>query len=138
VRIQYVRDQALAMAKAEGQARWSDWKNQPAQAQVGASLVVSRDQPQGQPQAVMDAVLRADPARMPVLLGIELGQQGYAVVRVNKLVAREEPNAQQQAQSRQQFARLLGSAEAAAYLSYLKSQFKAEILVAKPKAGAAS
>lgn len=138
VRIQYVRDQALAMAKAEGQARWSDWKNQPAQAQVGASLVVSRDQPQGQPQAVMDAVLRADPARMPVLLGIELGQQGYAVVRVNKLVAREEPNAQQQAQSRQQFAQLLGSAEAAAYLSYLKSQFKAEILVAKPKAGAAS
>lgn len=138
VRIQYVRDQALTMAKAEGQARWSDWKNQPAQAQVGASLVVSRDQPQGQPQAVMDAVLRADPARMPVLLGIELGQQGYAVVRVNKLVAREEPNAQQQAQSRQQFAQLLGSAEAAAYLSYLKSQFKAEILVAKPKAGAAS
>lgn len=138
VRAQYVKDQALSMAKAEGQARWADWKNQPAQAQLGASLVVSRDQPQGQPQAVMDAVLRADPARMPVLLGVELGQQGYAVVRVNKLVTREEPNAQQQAQSRQQFARLLGSAEAAAYLSHLKSQFKAEILVSKPKAVAAS
>jgi peptidyl-prolyl cis-trans isomerase D len=138
VRTQYVKDQALSMAKAEGQARWVDWKNQPAQAQLGASLVVSRDQPQGQPQAVMDAVLRADPARMPVLLGVELGQQGYAVVRVNKLVTREEPNAQQQAQSRQQFARLLGSAEAAAYLSHLKSQFKAEILVSKPKAVAAS
>lgn len=138
VRAQYVKDQALSMAKAEGQARWVDWKNQPAQAQLGASLVVSRDQPQGQPQAVMDAVLRADPARMPVLLGVELGQQGYAVVRVNKLVTREEPNAQQQAQSRQQFARLLGSAEAAAYLSHLKSQFKAEILVSKPKAVAAS
>ncbi|PUE46174.1 peptidylprolyl isomerase [Limnohabitans sp. 2KL-1] len=138
VRTQYVKDQALSMAKAEGQARWVDWKNQPAQAQLGASLVVSRDQPQGQPQAVMDAVLRADPARMPVLLGVELGQQGYAVVRVNKLVTREEPNPQQHAQSRQQFARLLGSAEAAAYLSHLKSQFKAEILVSKPKAVAAS
>lgn len=138
VRTQYVKDQALSMAKAEGQARWVDWKNQPAQAQLGASLVVSRDQPQGQPQAVMDAVLRADPARMPVLLGVELGQQGYAVVRVNKLVTREEPNPQQHAQSRQQFARLLGSAEAAAYLLHLKSQFKAEILVSKPKAVAAS
>jgi len=132
VRIQFLLVQAQALAKAEGQARLNEWKAQPAQAQLGNALVVSRDQAQGQPQALVDAALRADPAAMPVLVGVDLGAQGFALVRVNKVVAREEPNAQQQAQSREQFARLLGSAEASAYLSHLKSQFKVEIKVKKP------
>jgi len=138
VRVQYVKDQALALAKAEGQARLADLKDQPAQAQVGASLVVSRDQAQGQSQAVVDAALRADTARLPILLGVDLGQQGFALVRVNKLVERDQLNPQQQEQSRQQFARLLGNAEATAYLKYLRAQFKAEILVPKPKSSTAS
>jgi len=138
VRVQYVKDQAQALAKAEGLARLADWKERPAQAQVGAPLVVSREQAQGQGQAVVDAVLRADPARLPTLLGVDLGPMGYALVRVNKLVERDQLNAQQQEQSRQQFARLLGNAEANAYLTHLRSQFKAEILVPKPKSSTAS
>ena len=138
VRIQYLLVQAQALAQAEGQARLNEWKAQPAQAQLGNALVVSRDQAQGQPQALVDAALRADPAAMPVLVGVDLGTQGFALMRVNKLVPREEPNAQQQAQSREQFARLLGNAEASAYLSHLKSQFKVEIKVKKPKEKTAS
>ena len=138
VRIQFLLEQAQALAKAEGQARLNEWKAQPAQAQLGKALVVSRDQAQGQPQALVDAALRADPAAMPVLVGVDLGAQGFALVRVNKVVAREEPNAQQQAQSREQFARLLGNAEASAYLAHLKSQFKVEIKVKKPNEKSAS
>jgi peptidyl-prolyl cis-trans isomerase D len=138
VRTQFLLEQSQALAKAEGEARLSAWKAQPAQAQVGNAVVVSRDQTQGQPQALVDAALRADPSAMPALVGVDLGAQGYALVRVNKLVPREEPNAQQQAQSREQFARLLGNAEAAAYLAHLRSQFKVEILVNKPKVKTAS
>jgi peptidyl-prolyl cis-trans isomerase D len=138
VRIQFLLVQAQALAKAEGQARLNEWKAQPAQAQLGNALVVSRDQAQGQPQALVDAALRADPAAMPVLVGVDLGAQGFALMRVNKVVVREEPNAQQQAQSREQFARLLGNAEASAYLSHLKSQFKVEIKVKKPNDKSAS
>jgi peptidyl-prolyl cis-trans isomerase D len=138
VRIQFLLEQAQALAKAEGQARLNDWKAQPSQAQVGNAMVVSRDQTLGMPQALVDAALRADPAAMPALLGVDLGALGYALVRVNKVVAREEPNAQQQAQSREQFARLLGNAEAGAYLAHLRSQFKVKILVTKPKAKTAS
>ena len=126
------------MAKAEGLARLNEWKAKPAQAQVGNAMVVSRDQSQGQPQPLIDAALKADPSAMPALLGVDLGKQGYALVRVNKLVAREEPNPQQQAQSREQFARLLGNAEAQAYLAHLRSQFKVVILINKPKEKTAS
>ena len=138
VRTQFLLVQAQALAKAEGQSRLNEWKAQPAQAQLGNALVISRDQTLGMPQAMVDAALRADPAAMPALLGVDLGAQGYVLVRVNKVVAREEPNAQQQAQSREQFARLLGNAEASAYLSHLKSQFKVEIKVKKPNDKSAS
>ena len=138
VRNQFVKEQSQALAKAEGQARLSEWTAQPAKAQLGEALVVSRDQARGQPQALVAAALRAAPTAMPAWVGVDLGEQGYAVVRVNKLVARDAPNAQQQAQSREQFARLLGNAEASAYLTHLRSQFKVQILVPKPEASTAS
>ena len=133
VRRQYVVEKSAELAKAEGQAKLASWKDQAAQAQVGAALIVSRDQTQGQPQAVVDAVLRADPARLPAVVGVDLGTQGFVVARVNKLVARDASSPQQVAQSRQQMTQLWGQAETQAYLTYLKQQLKAEILVEKPQ-----
>lgn len=138
VRNQFVKEQAQALAKAEGQARLAEWTAQPTKAQLGEALVVSRDQARGQPQALVAAALRAAPTAMPAWVGVDLGEQGYAVIRVNKLVARDAPNAQQQTQSREQFVRLLGNAEASAYLAHLRSQFKVQILVPKPEASTAS
>jgi peptidyl-prolyl cis-trans isomerase D len=133
VRRQYVVEKSADLAKAEGQAKLASWKDQAAQAQVGAAVTVSRDQTQGQPQAVVDAVLRADPARLPALVGVDLGTQGFVLARVNKLVARDASSPQQVAQSRQQMTQLWGQAETQAYLTHLKQQLKAEILVEKPQ-----
>ncbi len=133
VRRQYVVEKSADLAKAEGQAKLASWKDQAAQAQVGAAVIVSRDQTQGQAQAVVDAVLRADPARLPTLVGVDLGTQGFVVARVNKLVPRDASSAQQLAQSRQQMTQLWGQAEGQAYLTYLKQQLKAEILIEKPQ-----
>jgi peptidyl-prolyl cis-trans isomerase D len=133
VRRQYVAEKSAELAKAEGQAKLASWKDQAAQAQVGAAVIVSRDQTQGQAQAVVDAVLRADPARLPALVGVDLGAQGFVVARVNKLVPRDASSAQQVAQSRQQMTQLWGQAESQAYLTYLKQQLKAEILIEKPQ-----
>ena len=129
VKRQFVADKSAELARAEGAARLTAWKDQPAQAQLGAAVVVSRDQPQAQPQTLLDAVLRADPAKLPALVGVDLGAQGYALARVNKIVPREAQEPQKAEQTRQQFAQLWGQAEAQAYLSALKAQFKAEILL---------
>jgi peptidyl-prolyl cis-trans isomerase D len=75
---------------------------------------------------------------MPTLVGVDLSQAGYVLARVNKVVPREEPSNQQRAQTREQFSRLLANAEAAAYMTHLRSQFKVQILVPKPKVTAAS
>jgi len=138
VRAEFVREQAIALAKADGQARLAEWQKQPALAQVGAALLVSRDQAQGLAPKLVDAVLRADPSAMPTWVGVDLSQAGYVLARVNKVVPRDEPSSQQRSQIREQFSRLLASAEAAAYMTHLRSQFKVQILVPKPKVTAAS
>ena len=138
VKRQFVADKSAELARAEGAAQLAAWKDQPAQAQVGAAIVVSRDQPQAQPQALLDAALRADPAKLPAVIGVDLGAQGYAVARVNKIVPREAQEPQKAEQTRQQFAQLWGQAEAQAYLAALKAQFKAEILAPQSSGKTAS
>ncbi len=129
VKRQFVADKSAELARSEGRAQLDAWKTQPDQAKLGAAVVVSRDQPQAQPQALLDAALRADPAKLPALVGVDLGAQGFALARVNKIVPREAQEPQKAEQIRQQFAQLWGQAETQAYLAALKAQFKAEILV---------
>jgi peptidyl-prolyl cis-trans isomerase D len=69
---------------------------------------------------------------------VELGAEGYAVVRVNKIVPREAQPAEQARQTQQQFAQLRSQAEVQAYLAALKKEFKAEILVSARKSAEAS
>ncbi len=133
VRAEFVTEQAIALAKTEAEARLAEWQKNPSSAPLSSALMISRDQTQGQAQKLVDAVLRADPANMPAWVGVDLGSMGYVVARVNKVVPRDEPSPQQKAQTREQFARLLASAEAAAYMAHLRTQFKVKILVPKPK-----
>ena len=57
---------------------------QPASAtSLGSALVLSRDEPQGQPMALVEAVLRADPADRPESLVTHLG---YALAAVHLTV----------------------------------------------------
>ena len=129
----WVQSQSAKLATAEGQAQLATWKTDPSQARFTAAVTVSREQSQNQPQALLDAALRADPKQLPALVGVDLADQGFAVVKVIKILPRPEAAAQIAEQSRQQFARLWGQAQSQAYLASLKSQFKVEILAEKPK-----
>ncbi len=133
VRKQFVQARAMELARAEGEARLAAGKAQADAAGMGAAIVVSRDQLQSQSPSLVDAALRADPAKLPAFVGVDQGAEGYAVVRVNKIIPREAQSAEQATQTRQQFAQLWGQAEIQAYLAALKKQFKAEILVAPQK-----
>lgn len=138
VRSQFVQSRAQELARAEGEARLAAWKAQPEAAVAGQTLVVSRDQLQSQPQSLVDAALRADPAKLPAFVGVDLGAEGYAVVRVSKIVPREVQTAEQARQTRQQFAQLRSQAEVQAYMAALKKELQAEILVSTPKSESAN
>lgn len=76
--------------------------------------------------------MRVDSAALPALVGVDLGAQGYAVVRVNKVVVREPGPAETVKQERNQYAQWWTAAENLAYYNLLRERFKTQMKVAKP------
>ena len=125
------QDKAAEMAKAQGEQKVASWKTNADG--LPTAVVLSREKNQKQLPQVVDAVLRADPNKLPAVSGVDLGAQGYAVIRVIKVLPPED-NKDLMKQAQQQFTQLWGSAETLAYLAELKALLKTEILVAKPVA----
>lgn len=132
IRAQLVTERAAVMAKAEGEAKLAAWTAKADGATFGAPITVSRRELQNQPIAIIDAALRADAGKLPALVGVDLGTQGYAVVRVTKLVPRAPSAPEQAQQENAQVGQSITAAEELAYYDLLKERFKAEILVPKP------
>ncbi len=132
VRERLVATRSAELAKQDGLAKLAAWKAAPASANLPAPVMLSRVDAQKQPGAVVEAALHADPAALPAWAGVDLGSEGYAVVKVNKVVPREAPPPAMAQQEREQVAQAWASAENLAYYNLLKDRFKARILVAKP------
>ncbi|WP_307689749.1 peptidylprolyl isomerase [Variovorax ginsengisoli] len=132
VRAQLMSEKAAALAKTEGQAKLAAWQANATGAALASSVAVSRLETQSLPQPLIEAALRADSTKLPVLVGVDLGSQGYAVVRVNKLSPRAAPAGPAAQQELEQFTQAMSSAENAAYYNLLKERFKAHIAVPKP------
>jgi peptidyl-prolyl cis-trans isomerase D len=129
VHAQVVAQQAAERARAEGVAKLTEWKAAPDTAKLPAAILVSREQKQQQPNALVEAALRASTQTLPTWVGVDLGSSGYAVVKVEKIVPRDEAAAQNRTREREQYAQWWASAEGLAYYSLLKEKFKAEIKI---------
>jgi peptidyl-prolyl cis-trans isomerase D len=132
VRERLVAVRAAELARKEGTEKLAAWKANPASASLPAAVSVSRQQTQKQPAPVVEAALRADPATLPALVGVDLGDQGYAVVKVNKVLPRETPPPEMAKREIEQYAQWWASAENLAYYELLKERFKVQVKVPKP------
>jgi len=130
---------SLELARKEGVAKLGELTKEGAVidpallASLGTPVVVSRDALQHQPPQLVEMVLRAAHSnKLPLWLGIDLGSEGYRLVRVNQVLDRAaQPLA---AQNRDQYLQVWSNAESASYYEYLKEKFKVQIKVPKPDA----
>jgi peptidyl-prolyl cis-trans isomerase D len=136
VRERLVGSRSAELAKKDGLAKLEAWKAQPDAAKLAAAVAVSRDQSQTISPVVLDKVMHADTATLPAWVGVDLGSQGYTLVRVNKVMERTPPKEEQAKQERGQYGQWVASAESQAYYDLLKNRYKAQIKIAKPVAGA--
>ena len=127
-------ERAAELARKDGAAKLAAWQAQPATAQLPAAITVSRVENQGQPPALLEAILRADPARLPQFIGVDLGLSGYAVARVGKVLPRPAQSEDLAKQDMALYQQLWSRAETAAYYDQLKDRFKVQILAPKPAA----
>lgn len=130
VRARLVAQRAAQLAKEEGVKKLAALRAGSDATALPASVVVSRDNPQGLAAPVLKAALSADAKQLPAWTGVDLGQQGYAIVKVEKLLPRAAPAAQNQ--EVQQYAQWWTAAETLAHYELLKERFKVKILVPEP------
>ncbi|MDP3813266.1 MAG: SurA N-terminal domain-containing protein [Hydrogenophaga sp.] len=137
VRARLVAQRSAELARAEGEKRLQAWKAGTDAAGLGPAVVVSRESAQGLAQPVLNAALSADPKGLPAWTGVSLGDQGYTVVKVEKVLPREARPAQALGQEVQQYSQWWSAAENEAYVEALKERFKVRILVPEPVAAVA-
>ena len=131
IRERLLNDKAQALAREDGEKNLAAWKSG-ADAKLSVPLVVSRDKPLDLTQKEVLAALRADTTTLPFWVGVDLGEKGYAVLRVNKTIERTAPAADVAAQELEQYNQWWSSAEGTAYYNLLKKRFKAEIKIPRP------
>lgn len=132
VRVQLIAARATELAKKDGEEKLAAWKANPTAAAVSAPVLVSRENPAQQLPRVVNAAMRVDLSTLPAWTGVDLGEQGYAVVKINKRVQRDAPTADVAQQGREQFSQGWAATEGRAYYQTLKELFKVKINVAKP------
>jgi peptidyl-prolyl cis-trans isomerase D len=125
VRQRVQAEQAMALARKEGQALAAQLKQQPETA-LPQGAVVSRSKPEGLPRVALDAVLRAPAAKLPVVVEAEVPGEAFVVARVDKVLPRET-SAEEAAALQNQYAQVWAQAESQSYYRALKNRFKVEV-----------
>jgi peptidyl-prolyl cis-trans isomerase D len=123
VRERVIATRAGELARKEGEAKLAQLKAAP----IGGlpeKATVSRQERAAVPPQLIDAVLRADAEKLPAVVGVDLGELGYVVARVDAVLPRD---AGDDASLRQQYGQAWSSAETRAYLEALKLRYKADV-----------
>ncbi len=128
-------EQAAALARKDGEQRLAAAKAKP-DLVLPLTATVSRAQLQTLPRAVVEAALKANPDQLPATVGVDLGTEGYAVLRVAKVLPRDPAAGGGEAALRQQFAQALSTAETQAFYEALKKRYK--VTVNAPAAAASA
>nr|WP_315488066.1 SurA N-terminal domain-containing protein [uncultured Rhodoferax sp.] len=135
VKERLIAKQAAAMAVKEGTEKLAAWKSA-APDSLPAAVMLSRSSAPTVPGPVLEAVLKTDTSTLPAWVGVDLGAQGYMVVRINKVLPRNAAVAATAEQERKQYAQWVASAENKAYYKMLSQRFKVAIKVPRPAPGA--
>jgi peptidyl-prolyl cis-trans isomerase D len=129
VRDRLVNTRSAELAKKEGADKLAAWKTDAAAANLPAAVMVSREQGQPITGPLLDAALRVDASSLPAWIGVDLGGQGYAVVRLNKVLPRATVAQATAKQEREQYAQWIANAESQAYYQLLKERFNVQMKV---------
>lgn len=127
VRQKVVAEQAAALAQKDGAAKLAGLQKSKSADGFTAVQKVSRTQSQGLTPAALSAVYKVDPKTLPAYVGVDLGADGYAIYRVNAVIAGTAVDPQQLAAAQQQMAQVDAQSEGEAYLAALRDRSKVKL-----------
>jgi peptidyl-prolyl cis-trans isomerase D len=125
------REKSEQLAKQTGEDKLKAWRDKPESANLPAVVTLSREKTKDWPSKLIEAALRAPTRSLPAWVGVDLGAEGYAVVKILK-VAPSDAMSVDRSREKAQLGTWLSDAEGAAYYSYLKDRFKTSIKAPNP------
>ncbi|SDG47879.1 SurA N-terminal domain-containing protein [Paraburkholderia phenazinium] len=124
VRQKVIAVQADEMAHKDGTAKLAELQKSNATTGFSAPLKVSRNDAQGLPVAALSAIYKADPQKLPAYVGVDLGDAGYAVYRVNAVLPGAPIDPRRLAAAQQEVAQTQSQSEVEAYVEALRARSK--------------
>lgn len=128
VREGYIAQQAAELAAKAGAERLEALKKSGAADGFGAPVTVSRAKADGLAPKAVEAVMRADTAKLPAYVGVDLGADGYAIYRIGKVSQPAQADAAQRQGEAQQLGQMLGQSQLEAFYESLKDRAKVKLL----------
>jgi len=122
LKAKWVQLESLKLAQADAKKKTADWKTDNGE-KLPLAMPMSRRTMFNQPPQVLDAVMRVPEKALPSIFTVDLGAEGVAVVKVNKVLPLEM-TPQELADTESQFGGYWGKVEADAYLRALKRRYK--------------
>jgi peptidyl-prolyl cis-trans isomerase D len=134
VKARWTAERSAELARQDGAKLLAQWQAKPDEAKLGEALTLSRADAAKVPSQMLNAALRADPSALPILKGVDLGDEGYAIVKITQVLPAQERPAQEQEQARAQYTQWWTTAEGLAYYKLLQERLKVKFKVSKPAA----
>ncbi|WJF89035.1 SurA N-terminal domain-containing protein [Paraburkholderia bonniea] len=127
VKQKVIAQQAAEMARKDGAARLAALQKSKATDGFSPVLTVTRNNPQGMPAAALSAIYKANAKNLPAYVGVDLGDQGYVIYRVNAVKQGEAMTPERIAAAQQQIAQVNAQSEVEAYLDALRKRSKVKL-----------
>lgn len=121
------RQEALILAKQEGESRLVALKKGEDKLNWGSSKTVSRLDPRQIPQAAIAPVFKLESGKLPAYTGVELPETGYALFKLIKVDAGDKLDEARRSGMMRQLSNLASQEEVQLYLAALRSRYKVEI-----------
>jgi peptidyl-prolyl cis-trans isomerase D len=131
VRERWIARESAKAARADADQKMALWKASPDKSQMPAGVQMSRRLVFSQPPQVLDAVLRTPEKQLPAWQVVDIGAEGFALIKVNKVLP-VQISPEEEQETRRQFGSYWAKAEADAYMRALKREYKLDIKVKPP------
>ncbi|WP_229489565.1 SurA N-terminal domain-containing protein [Pseudoduganella namucuonensis] len=128
IRQRVTAEEAVKMAKKEGEAKIAAAKASGGAEGFGGAKLVSRANPNGLNGAALAEVMKADTAKLPAYVGVELPGMGYGVYRIGKVQQPAEQDPAQRKAEAEQISNMVASQELYQYVDALKHKAKVKLL----------
>ena len=80
------RDEALKLAKADGEAKLAALKAGKGEVTFPATLAINRTNPGGLAQNIVDAAMKANAKALPAFVGVDNANGGYTLIQISKVI----------------------------------------------------